>query len=62
MDEANHVGDLTDNREDERLHEIKEAAGYGPSDNVIFDLTGNVYDQSRALIGSLTQAGAKVPE
>jgi len=45
----------------QRLHAIKEAAGRGPSDNVLFDLTGNVYNPAtREWLGSLTQGGAKV--
>jgi RHS repeat-associated protein len=44
----------------ERLHDIKRTAGHGPADNVIFDLTGNIYDQIGNWIGSLTQGGAKV--
>ena len=28
----------------ELLHEIKQASGRGGSDNVLFDLTGGVYD------------------
>ena len=43
----------------ERLHEIKAAAGHGAADNVIFDLTGNIYEQDRNWIGSLTEGGAK---
>ena len=42
----------------ERLHEIKEAAGLGPADNVLFDRTGNVFDRvSGDLLGSLTEGG-----
>jgi RHS repeat-associated protein len=41
----------------ERLHKIKKAAGLRGADNLIFDLTGNVYDQSGVWIGSLTQRG-----
>jgi len=45
----------------ERLHQIKDAAFHGGADNVIFDLTGNVYDELGNLIGSLTEGGAKLP-
>jgi len=39
----------------ERLHEIKLNAGRGPNDNVLFDMTGNVYDPAtREWIGSMT--------
>lgn len=41
----------------DRLHEIKRSAGFGAADNVIFDLSGNVYDQAGNLIGSLTVGG-----
>jgi hypothetical protein len=30
----------------ERLHEIKQAAGRGPADNVVFNMTGNVFAPS----------------
>ena len=43
----------------QRLHEIKPAAGLSGTDDVIFDRTGNVYDQSGLWIGSLTEGGAK---
>lgn len=44
----------------ERLHDIKQASGLGGADNVLFDLTGGVYDPvTRELLGSLTQGGAK---
>jgi hypothetical protein len=43
----------------QRLHALKKAVGRGPADNVLFDLTGNVYDPvTRRWIGSLTQGGA----
>jgi hypothetical protein len=43
----------------DRLHLLKEAAGRGPADNVVFDLTGNVYDPDTLLgLGSLTEGGA----
>jgi hypothetical protein len=43
-----------------RLHEIKAATGRGPADDVVFDLTGNVYDPGTGeLLGSLTAGGAK---
>jgi hypothetical protein len=44
----------------QRLHKIKAAEGRGPADNVIFELTGNVYDPTTgAYLGSLTQGGAR---
>jgi len=43
----------------ERLHQIKPETGHGASDNVIFDLSGNVYDQSGNWLGSLTEGGSK---
>lgn len=44
----------------ERLHKIKSEMGRGPADNVIFDLTGNVYDpRTGEYLGSLTQGGAR---
>ncbi len=44
----------------ERLHQIKAAAGFRGNDNVLFDLTGNVYDpRTGAWLGSLTAGGAK---
>lgn len=40
----------------QRLHAIKAAAGRGPADNVLFDLTGNIYDPvTREWLGTLTQ-------
>jgi hypothetical protein len=43
----------------ERLHEIKAKSGYGAADNVIFDLSGGVYDPNTLeWIGSLTEGGA----
>jgi len=39
----------------ERLHYIKRIARLGPADNVIFDLTGNVYKQTGEWIGTLTK-------
>ncbi len=42
-----------------RLHAIKRANGLGGSDNVVFDLTGNVWDpRTGDYLGSLTQGGA----
>jgi len=38
-----------------RLHKIKQLSGRGGADNVIFDMTGNVYSKSGEWIGSLTQ-------
>jgi RHS repeat-associated protein len=40
-----------------RLHEIKASAGLRGGDDVVFDLTGNVYGQSGDRIGSLTEGG-----
>ena len=41
-----------------RLHAIKRAAGREGDANVVFDLTGNVYDpDSGEVLGSLTQGG-----
>jgi hypothetical protein len=43
-----------------RLHVIKPGAGRGGEDNVVFDLTGNIYNpKTGELLGSLTQGGAK---
>jgi hypothetical protein len=39
--------------------EIKAAAGHGTADNVIFELTGNIYDRLGHWIGSLTEGAAK---
>lgn len=45
----------------DRLHQIKPANGFGPADNVVFDMTGNVFNPSTGeLMGSLTQGGAKL--
>lgn len=42
----------------DRLHAIKAAFGLGGADNVVFDMSGNVYDRSSGeLLGSLTQGG-----
>jgi RHS repeat-associated protein len=44
----------------QRLHDIKAASGRGPADNVLFDLTGGVYDPvTRRLLGHLTQGGGR---
>ena len=44
----------------ERLHAIKEHFGYRANDNVLFDLTGNIYDpDTLEWLGSLTEGGAK---
>jgi hypothetical protein len=44
----------------DRLHAIKEKSGRGASDNVIFDLTGNVYNpDTLKWLGSLTEGGGK---
>jgi len=43
----------------ERLHQIKHAAGLGPAENVVFDLSGGVYDPyTLEFLGSLTEGGA----
>ena len=43
----------------ERLHQIKAATGRGPDDNVLFDLSGGVYDPiNHTWLGSLTEGGA----
>lgn len=42
----------------ERLHRIKQDAGRSPDDNVLFDLTGNVFDpDTLEWVGSLTAGG-----
>jgi RHS repeat-associated protein len=41
----------------DRLHDIKKSANLGPADNVVFDLTGNVYDKGGNWLGSLTAGG-----
>jgi len=55
--EKNHG--IEPNLASERLHEIKRAAGLRGDENVTFGMSGDVYDPSGNLIGSLTQAGAK---
>jgi RHS repeat-associated protein len=43
-----------------RLHQMKAALGYGPADEMLFDLTGNVYDPVTGdWLGSLTAGGSK---
>lgn len=45
---------------EERLHAIKRAAGRGPADNVVFDITGNVYDPATMeRLGGLTEGGRR---
>ena len=45
----------------ERLHAIKSANGFGAADNVVLDLTGNVYNPATGeWLGSLTAGGAKL--
>jgi len=45
----------------QRLHDIKKATGRGGADNVIFDMTGNVFDpKTGERLGSLTEGGAKI--
>ena len=39
----------------ERLHKIKAGLGMGGASNVVFDLTGNVYNKLGEYIGSLTK-------
>jgi hypothetical protein len=42
----------------DRLHRIKKEAGRGAADNVLFDLTGGVYDpDTRERLGGLTEGG-----
>jgi hypothetical protein len=44
----------------ERLHAIKKKSGRGAGDNVIFDLTGNVFDpDTLEWLGSMTEGGSK---
>lgn len=46
----------------ERLHYIKQSTGRGGADDVLFDLTGNVYAATTGeYLGSLTQGGRKGP-
>ena len=41
-----------------RLHELKDREGRAPDDDLLFDLTGNVYDpDTREWLGSLTEGG-----
>ena len=43
-----------------RLHEIKEALGYAPDDDLLFDMTGNIFDpKTREWIGSMTEGGGR---
>jgi hypothetical protein len=45
----------------ERLHDIKAATGRGAADNVVFDMTGNVFSpETGELLGSLTEGGSKL--
>jgi len=45
----------------ERLHQIKAIEGLGPADNVLIDMTGNVYHSvTLEWLGSLTEGGARV--
>jgi hypothetical protein len=44
----------------DRLHAIKRISGRAAMDNVIFDLTGNVYDPlTLEWLGSLTEGGSQ---
>ena len=44
----------------QRLHELKRKSGRQPNDDVMFDLTGNVYDPAtRTWLGSLTEGGGR---
>lgn len=44
----------------QRLHSIKQAAGFGGAHNVIFDYSGGVYDpRTLQFLGTLTEGGAK---
>jgi len=50
---------IDSNTASKRLHDIKRSTGRGGADNVVFDLTGNVYDPNTGeLLGTLT-GGAK---
>jgi hypothetical protein len=43
----------------ERLHAIKKHSARGPEDNVLFDLTGGVFDpRTLEFLGSLTEGGS----
>jgi hypothetical protein len=56
--EDNHGIDR--NLASDRLHDIKKKSGRKPNDNVVFDLTGNVYDpKTLEWIGRLTAGGKK---
>ena len=45
----------------QRLHQLKKSNGFGGADNVVFDMTSNVFNPSTGeLMGSLTQGGAKL--
>ncbi|RAL20363.1 hypothetical protein DL240_17430 [Lujinxingia litoralis] len=44
----------------DRLHKIKNSDGFNGDDNVVFDLTGNVFNPSTGeLMGTLTAGGAR---
>ena len=44
----------------ERLHDIKRGSGLRPDENVMFDLTGGVFNpETRELLGTLTEGGAR---
>ena len=43
----------------ERLHRLKERTGRGGADDLLFDLTGGVFDPiTREWLGTLTDGGA----
>ncbi|MEM1025990.1 MAG: Hint domain-containing protein [Myxococcota bacterium] len=45
----------------ERLHDMKTANGLGGADNVVFDMTGNVFNpKTGELMGTLTEGGASL--
>ena len=53
---ADHHG-ISRHLASQRLHDLKQALGLPPDYNLIFDLTGNVYNAAGVLLGSLTQGG-----
>jgi len=43
----------------DRLHQLEDRLGLAPAAELLFDLTGNVYDPTtREWLGSLTEGGA----
>lgn len=44
----------------DRLHDLKQREGRSPADDLVFDLTGNVYDPvTLEWLGSLTEGGKR---